>query len=529
MSSRAAGGGPSIQEIITQLDLRDRLLFSQVIYELGCDWPKVSQLLAHHPLIDLSKKNFFSSQACQGIYLHLMRDFGSGFNDKIPDAARLPKAAKNLALAQECYKLRVAQLREEILVEERKFKKRVQEMEDIRLDRPIEFTDQPATMVDKRRKSKQPVATPSRRSTRSGTRVSEAPSSIAAEPVEDEDEGPVPLDIVPGHKVGTKQETLEEFPAENNGPDGIMAAEGWQGAYATGSTRWLTHSVATPGTDIGPSTPTEPTISFLDAVASQHPIPEEPMVHEDIVDHQMPRVPTPTPTAEPITSSSDSSVPTSVDAVSTTLVATEKEATISESKDSPRLTTPATPTDPTTDGLPPKAEPAQRRATRRQTLVRSGKLKAPDDSPSAPTADKKRSLAETPMEDDSATPSKRPRASTISSVSAASSKKMMGVLHNRISEHRFGNIFHNPIKRADAPDYYTVIKRPMDLKTIKQRIKEGTVKDSQEFQRDVYLMYANALMFNGPQTDIFRMTMEMMQETEKDFQLQLQSEVYRPN
>lgn len=110
-----------------------------------------------------------------------------------------------------------------------------------------------------------------------------------------------------------------------------------------------------------------------------------------------------------------------------------------------------------------------------------------------------------------ASSSKRPRAATFSANAASSlaTKKMITALHQRISEHRYGNIFHAPIRRSDAPDYHRVVKRPMDLKTIKQRTKEGFIKDSQEFQRDIYLMYANAAMFNGPTSDIYRMTMEV--------------------
>jgi bromodomain-containing protein 8 len=96
--------------------------------------------------------------------------------------------------------------------------------------------------------------------------------------------------------------------------------------------------------------------------------------------------------------------------------------------------------------------------------------------------------------------------------SAVASKRfqtVIGLLHHSISQHRNGNIFHNPIKPADAPDYHEIVKRPMDLKTIKARIKEGTITNSSEFQRDLYLMYANAIMYNRPSSDIYMMTEEV--------------------
>lgn len=83
------------------------------------------------------------------------------------------------------------------------------------------------------------------------------------------------------------------------------------------------------------------------------------------------------------------------------------------------------------------------------------------------------------------------------------------MLHSQISQHRNGNIFHNPIKSSEAPDYHEIIKRPMDLKTIKARIKDGVTTSSLEFQRDVYLMFANAMMYNRPGSDIFQMAEEV--------------------
>lgn len=49
----------------------------------------------------------------------------------------------------------------------------------------------------------------------------------------------------------------------------------------------------------------------------------------------------------------------------------------------------------------------------------------------------------------------------------------------------------------------------MDLKTIRARIKDGTISNSMEYQRDIYLMFANAMMYNKPGTDIYTMAEEV--------------------
>jgi bromodomain-containing protein 8 len=79
------------------------------------------------------------------------------------------------------------------------------------------------------------------------------------------------------------------------------------------------------------------------------------------------------------------------------------------------------------------------------------------------------------------------------------------MLHAQISQHRNGNIFHNPIKLSEAPDYHEIVKRPIDLKTIKTKVKDGHIVNSLEYQRDIYLMFANAMMYNVPGSDVHTM------------------------
>jgi bromodomain-containing protein 8 len=88
-------------------------------------------------------------------------------------------------------------------------------------------------------------------------------------------------------------------------------------------------------------------------------------------------------------------------------------------------------------------------------------------------------------------------------------QNVINMLHSGISQHRYGNIFHNPIKKQDASDYHDIVKRPMDLKTIKARVKDGTISNSLEFQRDIYLMFANAMIYNRPGSEIYTMAEEV--------------------
>lgn len=93
-------------------------------------------------------------------------------------------------------------------------------------------------------------------------------------------------------------------------------------------------------------------------------------------------------------------------------------------------------------------------------------------------------------------------------------QNVITMLHSQISQHRNGNIFHNPIKPSEAPDYHDIVKRPIDLKTIKMKVKDGAIASSLEFQRDTYLMFANAMIYNRPGSDVYTMAEDMMLESE---------------
>ncbi|KAI1315787.1 Bromodomain-containing protein 8 [Mortierella claussenii] len=93
-------------------------------------------------------------------------------------------------------------------------------------------------------------------------------------------------------------------------------------------------------------------------------------------------------------------------------------------------------------------------------------------------------------------------------------KKILMMIWSDIANHRFGAVFMQPIKEQDAPGYYYMVKRPMDLKSIKERIRDGQITNADEFHRDVLLMFMNALMYNGEDTEVYHMALAMMSEVE---------------
>ncbi|KAG0176161.1 hypothetical protein DFQ29_006483 [Apophysomyces sp. BC1021] len=98
-------------------------------------------------------------------------------------------------------------------------------------------------------------------------------------------------------------------------------------------------------------------------------------------------------------------------------------------------------------------------------------------------------------------------------------QKNINLLWREIANHKNGAMFMNPIKEATAPLYYDIVKHPIDLKTIKNRIKDGIIKTTVEFERDVVLMLTNSLMYNKEGTEIYQMAQKMWEDAAEQMKI----------
>ncbi|UZJ56906.1 hypothetical protein CBS101457_006226 [Exobasidium rhododendri] len=94
-------------------------------------------------------------------------------------------------------------------------------------------------------------------------------------------------------------------------------------------------------------------------------------------------------------------------------------------------------------------------------------------------------------------------------------EKVLNMILQEVSNHTHGNLFHSAIKEQDAPDYYALIRHPLDIKTIKLKIKEGQIVNSTQLRRALNQMFANSLIYNRPGTEIHRMALEMRDAAEE--------------
>lgn len=88
-------------------------------------------------------------------------------------------------------------------------------------------------------------------------------------------------------------------------------------------------------------------------------------------------------------------------------------------------------------------------------------------------------------------------------------KKSAIMLWKQIADHKYASVFMNPVTDEIARSYSTCIKQPMDLWSVRKRIESGSIPNSKSLQRDLLLIFQNAMMYNSSRTDIYRMAFEM--------------------
>ncbi|KAH1573246.1 hypothetical protein KXX17_009169 [Aspergillus fumigatus] len=83
-----------------------------------------------------------------------------------------------------------------------------------------------------------------------------------------------------------------------------------------------------------------------------------------------------------------------------------------------------------------------------------------------------------------------------------------------MTEH--SSAFLTRVNKRDAPDYYTIIKHPMDLGTMTKKLKALQYKSKQEFVDDLNLIWSNCFKYNtNPEHFLRKHAMYMKKETEK--------------
>ncbi|KAM3924799.1 uncharacterized protein RB166_008154 [Leptodactylus fuscus] len=97
--------------------------------------------------------------------------------------------------------------------------------------------------------------------------------------------------------------------------------------------------------------------------------------------------------------------------------------------------------------------------------------------------------------------------------------KTLTPLWKVIADHRYAGPFRKPLQEKDAPGYKEIVKRPMDLSTIKKSLCKGKIRTNVEFQRDILLMLQNAVMYNSIHHSVHQKALELQRDLEELLQV----------
>jgi hypothetical protein len=97
------------------------------------------------------------------------------------------------------------------------------------------------------------------------------------------------------------------------------------------------------------------------------------------------------------------------------------------------------------------------------------------------------------------------------------SRKCLPIV-KRLREHENGWIFCEPVDPIELglPDYYDVVEHPMDLDLVTKKLENLVYWDITSFRKDTRLVFENAIIYNGKDSDVGMMAKELLDVFEQD-------------
>jgi hypothetical protein len=84
----------------------------------------------------------------------------------------------------------------------------------------------------------------------------------------------------------------------------------------------------------------------------------------------------------------------------------------------------------------------------------------------------------------------------------------------------YGWVFRDAVDPVvfGLPDYFEVVKNPMHLLLVKKKLENAVYTDMASFERDVKLVFENAILYNGEESEVGTLAKTMMGVFEKEYQ-----------
>jgi E1A/CREB-binding protein len=87
--------------------------------------------------------------------------------------------------------------------------------------------------------------------------------------------------------------------------------------------------------------------------------------------------------------------------------------------------------------------------------------------------------------------------------------------------HQHGWVFNSPVDPVELglPDYFEVIKKPMDLGSIRKKLENGCYHSLEEFEGNVHVTFDNAMVYNPEGSVVYNMAKEMKEKFFADYEI----------
>lgn len=79
----------------------------------------------------------------------------------------------------------------------------------------------------------------------------------------------------------------------------------------------------------------------------------------------------------------------------------------------------------------------------------------------------------------------------------------LSTLLEEIIMHKHSWPFLKPVSISEVPDYFDVIKRPMDFGKIKSKLNFGDYKTNEQAMKDVEQIFSNCDLYNVAESEIY--------------------------
>lgn len=94
-------------------------------------------------------------------------------------------------------------------------------------------------------------------------------------------------------------------------------------------------------------------------------------------------------------------------------------------------------------------------------------------------------------------------------------------------DNQFGWVFHDAVDPValGLPDYFDVVKTPMHLELVKKKLDNAIYSDMSTFARDVKLVFENAILYNGENSEVGALAQTMLVKFAKMYTTLVQGKV----